>query len=822
MKLPISSIKEYTDIDIKLDELLNILATKIGEVEGYTDWSEMYKGIYIAQITSKEEHPDAEKLAIYNININDKEDIQVVAGDKTLEIGDKVAYIKPGNIVPSTYKTSEEFVIKAVKMRGILSNGMLCSERELNIGQDHSKVLKLDKELEVGKPFAQQYNLDDTVIEIENKALTNRGDLFGIIGLVREISAAKNKTFTSPQWYTEGVGIPQSKNTHKLNITNHATHLCPRYIGLVIDNVKVEQSPIWLKSILLKSGIRPINNIVDITNYLAILIGQPLHAFDYDKVINKDPNSKGEANINIRLAKQGEKILTLDDNLVTLDSNTLVIADSNNPIAIAGIIGGKDTEIDNNTKTIILECANFDRFNIRKSSMSLGIFTDAVTRFTKALDPNQCLNVIKYASQLINELSKGEVSSEIVDIYPEIQEPKKISLSIEKLNTHLGITLSKEEIVNILKNIEYEYIEEDSTDEYITIIAPTFRTDINIAEDIHEDIGRIYGYENILPILPQRSITAAKSNKILKIKSEIRNILSNSGANEIDTYNFVSRELIERSNQDPNIAFHIKNSLSPELSFMRTSLTTTILQKAQENTQRNIPTFCMYEFNIAHQKGNMDNFELPKEQWNMSLLFSTKENILDGNPFYQVKRYLEKVFNTFKIGGIEYKLVNTSSQENLAVWIKNLLPTFNPKSSAYIVHKDRILGIVGEYDRKVKDNFKLPTFTAGAEIDIDTLSKIERKKEVMYESSKYPAITQDVTFEVERRIEYSMIEKIIKDSIKSRKTYPTVECLDIYSKDDSVKSITVRISIEHQEKTLNTKEFNKIIEKITTKISKLE
>ncbi|MDX9739475.1 MAG: phenylalanine--tRNA ligase subunit beta, partial [Candidatus Dojkabacteria bacterium] len=528
MKLPISSIKDFSDISIELDGLLHILASKIGEVEGYSDWSEIYKGLYIAQIVSKDDHPDADKLSVYKITIKEGEDIQVVAGDKTLDIGDKVVYIKPGNIVPLTYKTSDEFVIKAVKMRGILSNGMLCSEKELNIGVDNAKVMRLDSDATVGDTFIKYFDFNDTVIEIENKALTNRGDLFGILGLVREITAAKGVQFHSPEWYTD-YKMPsiEKEDLLSLKIDNQAHNLCSRYIGVVMDNITVKESPVWLKSILIKSGIRPINNIVDITNYLSILVGQPLHAFDYDKVLNKDP--KKEAHITIRLAKAGESIHTLDSNLVELNSNTLVIADSTNPIAIAGVIGGLDTEIDRNTKRVILECANFDRFNIRKTSMSLGIVTDAVTRFTKSLDPNQCLPTLKHAISLIEQICEGKLSSEVVDIYPEISLPKKVSLSISRVNTHLGVTLSKEEVSTILKNLEYTVHESKKEDDFLTVTAPTFRTDITIPEDIHEDIGRIYGYENIDPVFPQRDVRATRRNKNIILKSKIRSILSNSG-----------------------------------------------------------------------------------------------------------------------------------------------------------------------------------------------------------------------------------------------------------------------------------------------------
>ncbi len=818
MKLPKNSIKEYTGIDIEKEDILHILAGKIGEVEEVTDWEEMYKGIYVAEIKSKKDHPDADKLGIYTISTGDQEDVQVVAGDKTLEVGDKVAYIQPGNIVPSTYKTSEEFEIKAVKMRGILSNGMLCSEKELNIGPDHTKVLKLESSAPVGELFSKYYDLNDIVFDIENKALTNRGDLFGILGLTREIAGAKSIKFTSPKWYLDNTsGEYTQKDNFGLDIENRMPALCSRYVGVVIDSVTVQESPVWLKSILIKSGIRPINNIVDITNYLSILVGQPLHAFDYNKVIQNDPSTNTKAHIEVRLAKDGERIHTLDNNVVTLTGNNLVIADSTNPIAIAGVIGGLDTEIDSNTKTIILESANFDRFNIRKTSMSLGIFTDAVTRFTKYLDPNQCLPVEKYAISLVLELAGGEVVTPIVDKYDQRYEPSTISLSIEKLNIHLGTNLTKEDIINILTNIEYTILSSD--EKYITVKAPSFRTDIVIPEDIHEDIGRIYGYENIKPVLPLRDLKASGKNKIVDFKSRIRKILSYSGANELLTYSFVSAQQILKSNQDPNLAYHIKNSLSPELSLMRTSLITSLLTKAQENIQRNIPTFCIYEFNIAHQKGNMDSFELPKEQWNMSLLFSSRENILDGNPYYQVKRYFEKVYTSLGIEDIEYSLIADTSERDLPTWILNILPTFNPNASAYITYKGNILGILGDLDDMVKKSFKLPVYTAGLEIDLESLLKIDTKVKKYEEGSKFPSITQDITFVVNIEKQYKEIEERILREINTRNRKAKVECLDIYSKDGIKKNLTVRVSIEHMEKTLSDKEMEKIVEKLEKDIN---
>ncbi len=820
MKLPLTSIKQYVKCNLNLESVLNILSTKVGEVEGYTDLSKMYEGIYVAQILSKEEHPNADKLGVYKINIGQPEDIQVVAGDKTLNVGDKVAYIKPGYVVPYTYGTAKSTKIKAVNMRGITSNGMLCSERELNIGPNHTEVLVLDSQARVGMSFAQYYELNDIVIDIENKALTNRGDLFGILGLAREISAAQNIAFVSPSWYRkEVVDIDIKKEKLPITVVNNASNLCPRYMCVSMDNISIIDSPVWLKSLLIKSNIKPINNIVDITNYLSILTGQPLHAFDYDKLVSKDINGKGDAHITVRTAQEGEKIFTLDGNTIQLHANNLVIADSTNPIAIAGVIGGMDTQIDINTKRIIIESANFNRFSIRKTSMELGIFTEAVTRYTKGQHPYFCLPILLQAISLIQEYAKGTVASNIIDIYPEPLLQKSISLSISKLNIHLGTNLGKEEIKKILTNLEYQISGEDV--EYLTLLPPIFRTDIYIPEDIYEDIGRIYGYENILPKLPYRELSATKENKEIKLKSRIRSILSNSGCNELDTYSFTSKDGIYSSNQDPNLAYHIKNSLSPDLEFMRTSILLSHLEKAKINILKNISPFCIYEFNIPHQKGYMDNFQLPKEDWHLCLLFCSKENIINGSSFYQVMRYLEKVLHTLGINSLSYDLISDSSELDLPIWIKNIIPSFNSNQAALIKYvkdgKTTILGVIGNIDEKVKNSYKLPVFTGAFEINLDEILPLVSNNSGSLHKSKYPSITQDICFTLLNSTKYIDLKQSVLKVINTKERFGSIECVDIYQKDNNTKNITLRVSVEHNEKTLTDQEFEKIKEKIEEK-----
>ncbi len=723
MKISVNILKQLGNISASNDEIVKAIKTHIGEVEDAHNIEEDYENIVVAEIKDKKDHPDADKLGVYQLDFGEENTVQVLAGDKTLEVGDKVAYLKPGAKVPYTIYTEEKpFVISTVKMRGLPSNGMMGSEKELNLGPDHTIVMRLPKDAKVGEPFAKYYGLDDYVIDIENKALTNRGDLFGILGVARELTVIFGQPFTSPDWYlNQSKNLKPESNCLELNIINDSEILCPRYTAIAMDNISVEPSPIWLKSALVRFGYKSINNVVDITNYVSQLVGQPLHAFDYDKVVSNDPNNNGKANINIRMARNGESILGLDNKVHELNDKVMVIADSTNPIAIAGVIGGADTEVDNNTKRIIIECANFDKTNIRKTSMMLGINTDAATKYKHALDPKQCIPTLNRTVEMISDIAHGVIASEIFDIYTQPVELKAISLSINKLNEHLGTNLENSTIKQILSNLEYKILGEENG--ILTVQAPTWRKDIVIKEDIHEDIGRIYGYNNIEPVLPLRDVTPAKSNNIFSLKQTIRQILADSGCNETDTYNFIDIDTLSKCNLDSNLAYRVKNALAPELSLMRTSLIPSLLVKTQENLQRGFNKFALFEFNIPHIKGYLDENELPKEEWHLDMAL-TEVNKKDDSAYYLAKRYLEKVLNTLGIEDIEYTLLADTSYESLAPDLKNTSYIFDPNTSAIITVDNLIIGIIGEVDNRVKGNFKLPKYTAALDLNINILTSL--------------------------------------------------------------------------------------------------
>ena len=819
MRVSVNLLKQFLDIEANENEIVQLIKEHIGEVEYHHNLEDDYKGIVIAEIKQKEDHPDSDKLGIYQIDYGMSENIQVVAGDRALEVGDKVAYIKVGAVVPySIYSEPEPFVIKSIKLRGVESNGMLGSAKELNIGNDHERVMVLPNDAPVGTEFAKYYELNDTVIEIENKALTNRGDLFGVLGVARELSAIMGKAFITPDWYTSpSIEIGQEDNCLKIKIENDAESLCPRYTAIALDNIEIKESPVWLKSSLIKCGIKPINNIVDITNYISILIGQPLHAFDYDKLVSNDPNYTDTAYINIRMAKYGEKILGLDEKIYELNENIMVIADSNHPIAIAGVIGGHDTEVDDSTKRIILESANFDKSSIRRTSMQLGIFTDAATHFNHALDTQQCIPALLKAVELIQQISDSKVASNIVDIqYLEYKE-KGIQMSINNMNTVLGTNISKEEVTNILKNLEYTVAEKE---DLLNITVPSWRRDIDIKEDIYEDIGRIYGFNNVDIKLPEKEIKPPRENKLFSTKRIVREVLSNHGANEILTYSFTDPELFNMSNLDANLAYRLKNPLSKELSTMRTSLLLSILAKAKENLERGIDKFALFEMNIAHINKYVTEDNLPVENWYLSLLLTDRKGNGKGSPYYATKIYLEELFRKLNILNIEYSLIAEHQEQGLPEYISNVLPMFDPNTSAIISVQGEILGVVGELRYEVRNNFKLPEYTSAFELNINKLIGIPSNYKKYREQPIYPTFTQDLCFEMDDNVNYGDIESVISTIINKDDLWGKVECLDIYKSDDESdkKRITYRIVVSNYKKTLADKDIKEIVSKIAKKI----
>lgn len=818
MRVTTEILKQLGNITIADNEFENLIKEHIANVEYVHNTAEDYKGILVGEIVEKENHPNADKLGVYKVFVGEKR-IQVVAGDKSLEIGDKVAYIPPGSIVPfSFYANEEPIVIEAVELRGIKSNGMLGSEKELNLGTNHSNVYKLPYDAIPGTLFSDYFEFEDTVIEIENKGLTNRGDLFGIMGIARELTAITGNKFESPAWILKPkTDLQPEENCLNLEIVNDAEALCPRYMGIALDNISIKPSPIWLQSALLKLDIKPINNVIDITNYVSAILGQPLHAFDYDKIISEDKAPDNKVKINIRMGREGESILGLDNKVHNLNDRTIVIADNNHPIAIAGVIGGLDSSVDYNTKRIIIESANFDKNNVRKTSMSLGISTDAATKFKHSLDPEGCLPALLKTVELVKELAEGKIASKIIDIFGDRSLEKKITIDIDRLNSHIGTSLNKELISTILKNLEYKI--NSSNKNFLTVTVPTWRKDIQLSEDIHEDVARIFGYNNIEIVLPKKQIKPLVNNTLFELKKELRKTFSTLGLNEILTYSFTSIDNFEKTNLVSDYAYRLKNPLSPELSLMRISLLQSILPKMKENKERGFNKFGLFEINIPHIKKYTDESSLPKEDWHFSAVLLDTKKVVESSSYYLAKEYTEKLFELRNVKA-EYLLVADSLEQELDEDIKAILNIFDPNVSAFCIVEKKIIGILGEIKQNIKSNFKLPESTCAIDINLNKLIGIKPGTLMMKTIPVFPSFSLDLCFETSISIKYSEMEKLLKDTLNSKERWANVECRDIFQgkKEEEKKRTTFRIIGGNYTKTLNDKDIKKLVDIVSKKM----
>ncbi len=834
MKISLKLIKKLTDINISEEELIAKIKSQIGAVEEVIHFREKYQNIVLAKIVERQDHPEAEKLAVYQINIGEKENVQVVAGDKNLEVNDLVAYFKPGAKVPfNPHPEKYDGIIRAVELRGIKSNGMLASARELDINANHERVIKIETDHKPGTPIDIVLDMDDTVIDIENKALTNRGDCFGLIGIAREIAGVQNIPFTSPEWMKSNLQATAKSvnNNLPLEIKNEVYNLCPRYSATTISNITVKESPVWMQSILVKLGLRPINNIVDITNYIMVFTGQPLHAFDYDKLRNKDNNGKNSAHITIRLAKEGEKLNGLNQNVYDLHDTNLVICDSTNPIALAGMLGGADTEIDESTKNIVIECANFDMYNNRKSSMLLGIMTDAVSRYSRGQDPALTVSVMKEASKLVLELAGGSVETEYdLAKSDEIGKTRLITINIEEVNNHLGTELATKVISQLLDNVE---LHNSVKGDVITVTIPSFRNDVRIKEDIYEEIGRLYGFDNIKVTLPKRDLTPPIHNKLLDLKWKIREILSKTGVDEISSYSFVSKDLLTKYNLEIEESYRLINSLSPELEQIRTSLVPSLLEVAKKNLNSQRDRVVIYEINKTHRKTDLDRDSLPIELEEFAFVLSLSEqnakDVYNGSSYYLVKNYLEEMLSLLNLPKIQFISPNKINKDKLPTWIKSSINMYDSNAVAVIYvelseNQKEYLGVIGEISPQVKAKVKLSDTTGAFQLDLIKINECLSNASKYQEPSKYPSTSFDICFKVDRDVPYDVINNLIEKCLKEKKLSFKVEPKDIYMSEflekEDKRHITFSIKVSDITKTIDSKEVERIIKKISDRVQR--
>lgn len=817
MKVSLNWVRQFTDVNMPVEKLVEKIGAQLGAVEEVVDLGKRYEGALVVRVVDCLKHPEADKLYLCRIDDGgvkkklprDREDlVQVVCGAANVRAGMLAVWLPPGMIVPATYGREEQ-LLAAKEIRGVLSQGMLASPKELDFHDDHEGLLTIDEDIAPGSSFAKAFKLDDHIIDIENKMFTHRPDLFGILGIAREIAGIQGQKFHSPAWYLDGKAAGRIKGAGlPLSVKNEIPRLVPRFCAVSISGVRVGPSPLWLQSYLMRVGIRPINNVVDLTNFVMYETAQPLHAYDYDKV-------KG-AGLITRLAKPGEKLKLLDGKTVKLAEDTIVIADKNGPIGLGGVMGGADTEVDEQTKNLILECANFDMNAIRRSAFVYGLFTDAAVRFTKNQSPRQNLVVLAKLAEDITRITGGQPAGFLVDNQGRsVDRPAAVRTNAGFINSRLGLNLPPSAMAKLLNNVE---IPAKVSGRNLTVQPPFWRTDLEIPEDLVEEVGRLYGYDHLLLELPPRDLRPAALNESIYFKDRLRSVLSRAGANEILTYSFVHESLIDQAGQEAADAYHLRNALSPRLQYYRMSLAPSLLEKIHPNVKAGFKRFVLYEIGSTHVKGLLDKERLPRQLERLALAAaddSPGKNA--GAAYYLARRYCQFIATELGLPGIDWAELTQNTVLEPA-W-RSTAKSFERGRSAVLQSDGRTIGLAGEPIASLTQSLKLPAYTAIAELDLTAVRALSAR--VGYRPlNRFPSLTQDVCFRAPAGLPHGRLQGFIDEFLNNaadRNGYQfKISPVDIYQPTDRKenKQMTWHIEVWHPDRTLQTSEINKLIEKL--------
>ncbi len=834
MKISLKLIQDIVGVDQKLPineaDIIERIGAQIGGVEQVDQLKTIYQQAIIVKVIEAQKIARSDHLNLCQIDDNhlvkevdrlENGNIQVVCGADNVQKNQMVVWLPPGSVIPVSIKKNP-IKLTSRTIMGVVSHGMLASLAELAIGDNHQGIVVLPDDIPIGTKLIDYLNLDDQIVDIENKMFTHRPDLFGQIGVAREICGIYGLPFKSPDWYRQDRKL-QSDRHGKLKINNQIESSCLRFMAVILDNIKIESSPLWLQSYLSRLGIRPINNIVDVTNYAMMITGQPLHAYDRDKLApsNKDDNL---LELFIRQPKEKEQLKLIDGSIIELKNTDIVIADSQKALGLGGIMGGLESEVSDQTSSIVLECANFDMYSIRRSSMEHGLFSEAVTRFNKGQSPWQCPVILAYVYDLIKQICPNvELASEVADQQsPNLKHIEEVQTDLDLIRLYLGLTLDDNNITQLLNNVE---LNARIVDNKLIVTPPFYRTDLNQSEDIIEEIARLYGYDKLPQILPQRSIVPPKINDKISIRQNIRKSLVAAGANELLTYSFVDQKLLIQSGQDIDNCFKLANALSPELEYYRNLILPSLLKKIHLNHKAGYDYFCLFEMGKTHQKDLFDQDKLPVESERLAIVYSAinkyAKNNYQGPAYYQAKVYLDYLLSALGLDSellISRPLINSQLESQ---W-RSLAQLFVPQRAAIINYKEIILGIIGEFNLSLVKDLKLPDFCAGFEIDINQLLKIKPENTFSYRLlSKYPRIIEDLTINAKHDMSYQQVRQkvihLIYQNIGQDMNLK-ITLIDIYQDKILQKPIswTFRIQLESYQRTLTQKEISDMLESVKT------
>ena len=784
MNVTLNWLKAYIDFEFSPSELADRLTMLGVEVESVKHLGTELEGVIVGSVTSIRPHPNADKLVLCQVDTGETEELQIVCGAPNAREG----MLAPVATIGATLPVG--LTIKRAKLRGETSQGMLCSEKELGLSDDAAGLMELSTDIPLGTPLSEALGLDDVVFELE--ITPNRPDCLSLIGVAREIRAETGNPLKLPTVDLQESGINIRDLT---SVTIGAPDLCPRYAARVIQGVKVAESPAWLRQRLESVGIGVINNIVDATNFVLMEYGQPLHAFDYHKL--------AENRIVVRRARDNEQITALDEVARELTSDMLVIADAEKPVALAGIMGGYDSEITETTCDVLLESAYFNPLSIRATAKALGISTEASYRFERGADPGAVLAALDRAAQLIAELTGGTICDGIVDVYPGQQSLTEIQLRPERVNFVLGTTIETAEMVQILDRLGFDV---DATGKVYQVVVPTFRSDVTREIDLIEEIARVYGYDNIPTTLPKGDIPVPAPTPKTEARRRIKHFLLAAGMMEAVNYSFCDPNCFDkiRLNADDPLrnTLQLRNPLSPEMSVLRTTLTPGLLENAQHNRNHQIDTIALFEIGgvFVH-----DGEEKEPERVTGVLAGQIGEGVYSDpyrHPdFFDIKGLVEGMLEV--CGVVDWTLQKTDA------------PTFHPGRNAEVLLGDRRIGVFGEVHPEVLENYDLPYKVYLFEFDLEGLADAATFAKRFEPISIYPKVARDLAIVVDKETLSDMPTELIYttggDSVDS------VRLFDVYEGEqvpEGKKSLAYTITYHSATETLTDKAVNTLHDEV--------
>jgi phenylalanyl-tRNA synthetase beta chain len=788
MLVSLKWLQDYVKVDLTAAELAESLTMAGLEVDEIKTIKPSFGGVVVAKIISVRLHPSADKLSLCAVT-DGSQTYPVVCGAKNIRAGDIVPLAKVGATIPGGY------TIKSSVLRGEISDGMLCSAAELEIGDDASGIMQLPQNLALGIPLEDALDLSDTVLDVG--ITPNRADCLSMVGIAREVAAITGKKLKMPVYDIRYSADDINKITSVRIID---ADLCPRYSARLIKNVKIGPSPVWMKTRLEAAGLRSINNVVDVTNFVMLEMGQPLHSFDFRFL--------EEGRIVVRRSKQDEEFVSLDGKSRKLAADTLLICDGVKPVAIAGIMGGLNSEVKDDTELVFLESAYFNPTSIRRSARKLAMPTDAAFRFERGIDPEGVLRALDRAAQLIAELSGGSVYNNYIDEYPQkVSTAKDIPLHLNKINQIIGGAIKGKDIVRILQSLEMD-ITQAGKGKYL-VTPPTFRVDITREIDLIEEVARIYGYDRVPVTLPKFSISEMAPIPRLDLEERIRLLLTGTGYNEVVNYSFITPAsadyLCLQENDERRRLVHIKNPLIEDQSVMRTTMVFGLLETLKKNSNNgcfDLKLFEMGRIFLSRGAG-----VLPEEKNILSGLISgaMSENLWGTKivaDFYDIKGCLANIFFDLKINNCQYRSENPE-------------PFLHPGKSINIYVGEILIGYAGEVHPDIIEKMDLKNSVYVFEINLDILETHITKNIIYKDISRFPAVTRDVAFVIPAAVETDYVLNIVLQ--QKEDLLENVGIFDIYigkGLSEGMKSLGLRFSYRAADKTLTDLEVNNVHEKI--------